>query len=66
MKNYVYILLSFLVAADVLAQELTLQQANHLATLPLKCLQQEYPNKLGQLLIDSTEIQSPKKLHPTF
>jgi len=66
MKNYVYILLSFLVAADVLAQELTLQQANHLATLPLKCLQQEYPNKLGQILIDSTEIQSPKKLHPTF
>jgi hypothetical protein len=66
MKNYVYILLSFLVATDVLAQELTLQQANHLATLPLKCLQQEYPNKLGQLLIDSTEIQSPKKLHPTF
>ena len=45
---------------------LTLEQANHLATLPLKCLQQEYPNKLGQMLIDSTEIQSPKKLHPTF
>lgn len=66
MKNYVYILVLFLVATDVLAQELTLEQANHLATLPLKCLQQEYPNKLGQLLIDSTEIQSPKKLHPTF
>lgn len=48
------------------SQELTLEQANHLATLPLKCLQQEYPNKLGQMLIDSTEIQSPKKLHPTF
>lgn len=66
MKKYVYILLSFLVSFETLAQELTLQQANHLATLPLKCLQQEYPNKLGQLLIDSTEIQSPKKLHPTF
>lgn len=48
------------------AQELTLKQANHLATLPLKCLQQEYPNKLSQLLIDSTEIQSPKVLHPAF
>ena len=66
MKKYVYILLSFLVSFETLAQELTLQQANHLATLPLKCLQQEYPNKLGQMLIDSTEIQSPKKLHPTF
>jgi hypothetical protein len=51
---------------ETFSQELTLQQANHLESLPLKCLQQEYPNKLGQLLIDSTEIQSPKKLHPTF
>lgn len=66
MKNYVYILISFLVAFETLAQELTVEQANHLATLPLKCLQQEYPNKLGQMLIDSTEIQSPKKLHPSF
>lgn len=54
------------ISTTVISQELTLQQANHLASLPLKCLQQEYPNKLGQLLIDSTEIQSPKKLHPTF
>ena len=51
---------------SVSSQELTLQQANHLATLPLKCLQQEYPNKLSQLLIDSTEIKSPKVLHPAF
>lgn len=48
------------------AQELTLEQANHLATLPIKCLQQEYPNKLNQMLMDSTEIQSPKVLHPAF
>jgi len=48
------------------AQNLSVEQANHLATLPLKCLQQEYPNKLNQLLLDSTEIHSPKKLHPTF
>lgn len=50
----------------LLAQKLTLEQANHLAALPLKCLQQEFPNKLGQLLFDETEIQSPKKLHPAF
>ena len=63
--KFVYIL--FLSACfNSFSQELTLEQANHLATLPLKCLQQEYPNKLGQMLIDSTEIQSPKKLHPTF
>jgi hypothetical protein len=48
------------------AQSLTVAQANHLATLPIKCLQQEYPNKLSQLLLDSTEIASPKALHPAF
>jgi hypothetical protein len=55
-----------LLSALSFSQELTLSQANHLATLPIKCLQQEYPNKLNQMLIDSTEIQSPKKLHPAF
>lgn len=48
------------------SQELTIAQANHLASLPLKCLQQEYPNKLGQLLLDASEIHSPKQLHPAF
>lgn len=48
------------------AQELNLQQANALAKLPVKCLQQEYPNKLSQLLADASEIQSPKQLHPAF
>ncbi|MGK4569248.1 DUF2891 domain-containing protein [Flavobacterium sp. 3HN19-14] len=63
MKRIFIFLLFFQI---VFSQELTLQQANHLATLPIKCLQQEYPNKLGQMLIDSTEIQSPKELHPAF
>ena len=61
----VIVLFSFF-SISIYSQELTLTQANHLATLPMKCLQQEYPNKLQQLLIDSTEIQSPKKLHPAF
>lgn len=62
------IVAAFLLFASisVFSQDLSLQQANHLASLPLKCLQQEYPNKLSQMLIDSTEIQSPKKLHPAF
>lgn len=58
--------LAFLLSLPAFSQELTLENANHLASLPIKCLQQEYPNKLGQMLIDSTEIQSPKKLHPAF
>jgi Protein of unknown function (DUF2891) len=55
-----------MISAFGTAQELSVEKANHLATLPIKCLQQEYPNKLQQLLIDASEIQSPKQLHPTF
>ncbi len=58
--------LLLIISASASSQVLSLEQANHLASLPLKCLQQEYPNKLSQLLIDSSEIQSPKKLHPAF
>ena len=45
---------------------LTKDQASYLAKLPLKCLQQEYPNKLGQVLNDSTQLHSPQELHPAF
>jgi len=55
-----------LLAQIAFSQELSLQQANHLASLPMKCLQQQYPNKLSQMLIDSTELLSPKQLHPAF
>lgn len=64
MKFFRYIF--FLLPLAGFSQQLTLEKANHLATLPIKCLQQEYPNKLGQLLADSTEIKSPKVLHPAF
>ncbi|POS02164.1 Protein of unknown function (DUF2891) [Flavobacterium croceum DSM 17960] len=66
MRIKVTFLLLALLGYKSLAQQLTLQQANHLASLPIKCLQQEYPNKLNQMLLDSTEIQAPKKLHPAF
>jgi len=48
------------------SQQLTQEQATALAKLPMKCLQQEYPNKLSQMLADSTEIANPKNLHPAF
>lgn len=54
------------VSVTTFSQQLSPEKANHLASLPIKCLQQEYPNKLSQMLIDSTEIQSPKRLHPAF
>lgn len=61
-----YLFIFLCITSLSFSQGLTLEQANKLAALPLKCLQQEYPNKLGQLLNDSTEIASPKKLHPAF
>ena len=45
---------------------LNLYQANNLVKLPINCINTEYPNKLGQVLGDSTYLQSPKALHPTF
>lgn len=59
-------ILLFLIFINAKAQHLSLLQANKLASLPLKCLQKEYPNKLNQMLLDSTEILSPKTLHPAF
>ncbi|MBN2274749.1 MAG: DUF2891 domain-containing protein [Bacteroidales bacterium] len=45
---------------------LTLEQANKLATLPLACLQTEYPNKPGQTLGGKDDLGEPHKLHPAF
>jgi len=42
------------------------ETAENLARLPLKCIQTEYPNKLNQVLGDSTEYGTPKELHPAF
>ena len=62
-----YLTASLLLTTTItFAQQLTLDRANGLAKLPLKCLQQEYPNKLGQMLINSSEIAAPKVLHPAF
>ncbi|MEG9326558.1 DUF2891 domain-containing protein [Salinimicrobium catena] len=46
--------------------QLSLEQANKLAQLPLDCINVEYPNKLNQTLANSSEIGEPKELHPAF
>jgi hypothetical protein len=45
---------------------LTFEEANRLAKLPLKCIQNEYPNKLGQTIGSEDEIANPATLHPAF
>lgn len=49
-----------------LVPRLTRAQANRLADLPLACLQQEYPNKLGQTLGSDDDLGNPRTLHPAF
>ena len=45
---------------------LSLHEAERLAALPLKCLQQEFPNKPGETLAAASDIGSPRGMHPAF
>ena len=40
--------------------------ASHFARLALKCVRQEYPNKLDHVMNGAHEVQSPRALHPAF
>jgi hypothetical protein len=81
MKKYFVILLLFSIAGHSIAQvndlyslrkdktgfELTLKGASHLASLPLKCIGQEFPNKTNHTSNkDSDHILLPHELHPVF
>ncbi|MGB0862319.1 MAG: DUF2891 domain-containing protein [Saprospiraceae bacterium] len=46
--------------------KLDLAQANRLASLPLSCIQQEYPNKMGAVYEKESDIGTPKGQHPAF
>jgi hypothetical protein len=53
--------------ADSTRFSLTPEGAAHLASLPLKCINQEYPNKTGHTArSDSDQVLTPKQLHPVF
>ncbi|MEM6772069.1 MAG: DUF2891 domain-containing protein, partial [Bacteroidota bacterium] len=79
MRNLVYLVLPLLLVAcsapapapepapkPMPAPELTLEQANNLAELPLACIQHEYPNKLGQTIGGQEDLGEPSALHPAF
>lgn len=46
--------------------KMDIEAATKLVELPLKCATQEYPNKLNQVIGDSTDLKQPKSLHPAF
>ena len=57
----------FSINNDSTAFELTIKGASHLASLPLKCITQEFPNKTNHTSnADSDHVLMPKQLHPAF
>lgn len=40
--------------------------AIHFSELALHCIQTEFPNKLGHVIIDSSQVKRPVELHPAF
>ncbi len=57
----------FKIRKDSSGFELTIMGASHLASLPLKCISQEFPNKTSHTSnTDSDHVLLPKQLHPAF
>ncbi|WP_299224100.1 DUF2891 domain-containing protein [uncultured Psychroserpens sp.] len=46
--------------------KIDLSQANRLASLPIHCIQTEYPNKLNQVIGGGEDLKTPQELHPAF
>lgn len=53
-------------SSKVVKYVFTKAQAEELAELPLQCIDQEYPNKLNQVIASDEDLRSPKSLHPSF
>ncbi len=51
---------------SVNAVSLHLEQADALSKLPMECITQEYPNKLGQVLGNKKDLKTPFELRPAF
>ena len=57
----------FVVKKDSSGFFLTEKGASHLASLPLKCISQQFPNKTNHTSInDSDHVLLPSQLHPAF
>lgn len=71
MRNSLFLLvfgLGSLVQAQnsQLPLSLDASEATRLIHLPLKCMETEYPNKLGQVLGSAVDLKEPSILHPAF
>ncbi len=77
MKKRIILLSAIILTISVIAQEmyifsenerpqLTHAGAEHLASLAFHCIQTEYPNKLGHVIADASQVRTPYDLHPAF
>jgi hypothetical protein len=51
---------------EIQSLQLKLEQASAFARLALKCLDREFPNKPEHVVNGSSDVQSPRALHPAF
>lgn len=51
---------------SVIQQELTIKEAKKILELPLGCITQEFPNRLGQTLGSEADLKKPIELRPVF
>jgi hypothetical protein len=67
MRKNIIIYLFWLIPIAGISQQLTQDQAVKLARLPLRCINNEYPNKTGHQINDAGEaVLLPSQLHPSF
>jgi hypothetical protein len=72
-RNLAFFLTTLAFACTISAQPakpeqllLTQTQASHFASLAMKCIQKEFPNKLDHVNNDKEDVRSPKEMHPAF
>ncbi len=51
---------------SLIMDRLNLARASAWARLPLRCIEQEFPNKMDHVMNDPGEVRSPRALHPAF
>jgi hypothetical protein len=54
------------VLKKVSSPTLNIEEASRLASLPIHCINVEYPNKLNQTIGGNEDLKFPKELHPAF
>lgn len=65
-KSFTSILLLLAMSSQVNAQSQAEVPVDRFATLALKCVHQEYPNKVAHVLLSDRDVAPPRELTPVF